>query len=138
MHKSHLLSERHSPPHSPNPELLLRVFREVLQAKKEYEMTLAQETTKRQSIAAALQSRLEEIKFFKDIFAVYMNEEFKMRRESIVEIFARLDTALEANQNDVAIQALQSIEEIVEHSPLGHALAAMSTVFEKKDGILEI
>lgn len=138
MHKSHLLTEGYGSYPPPNPDLLLRVFREMLQAKKEYEMTLAQETTKRQAIAAALQTRLEEIKFFKDIFSVYMNEEFKMRRESIVEVFARLDTALEANQNEVAIQALRSIEAIVEHSPLGNALATMSAVFEKKDGILEI
>ena len=125
-------------PGRPSPDAMLRAFGEVLQARKEYAVVVEQETTKRAAIAAALQARLEELQAFRDSFELYLEKECQMRRETIEGIFFRLDAAMAADKDEVAVQALRSLEGIVAHSPLGGALAAMARVLEKKGAVLEI
>lgn len=121
-----------------SPDVALRAFSDVLKAKKEYEIVLAQETTKREDIAARLKVRLQQLDNFRGILSEHLEREHLLRKEVIAGVFERLDEALSADNTQVAMCALSSIEGIVKTSPLNEVLNALTLVFENKNGVLDI
>ena len=127
---------------TPAPQMksadVLKVFSEVLQARKEYAITKEQEETKRADIAANLRVRLVDLANRREMVAFALEREFGFREQSVNKLFARLDYALEQDKDSVAVAALSAIEGIVKESPIGNALQVLAKSFEKDDGIIDI
>ncbi len=94
------------------------VFKELINAKKEYELVREQEVTKRQEIAANLNYHLEKLSMQRDMIENYLEKDFAMRKETIDEIFSRMDRAYNDQNYEVVIKALDSVEGIVKQSPM--------------------
>ena len=93
------------------------VLTQLIQAKKEYEMCVEQETTKRKEIEANMLMYLETLNLKRDIVFSVLEEQYRMRRESIDNLYALLDKAYDDGRDDVVIQAISSIEGIIKESP---------------------
>jgi hypothetical protein len=93
------------------------VLRELINAKKEYEICVEQELTKRQDIQADLTKYMLNINLKRDAIFSVLEEEYKIRRETIAELGKILDQAYEDGRDEVVIQAISSIEGIIKESP---------------------
>jgi len=112
-------------------------LRSLVDAAKEHGNTREEERTRRAQIEADLKRDIAKIKVQRKILETILQNTFSERRDTVDRMFERLDRALSEDRNDVAIQALSSIEGIVKSSPLESLLAARNTL-EDKESILEI
>lgn len=115
----------------------LELLRSLVDAAKEHGKTREEERARRAQIEADLKRDLAKIKVQRKILETILQNTFSERRDTVDRMFERLDRALSEDRNDVAIQALSSIEGIVKSSPLESLLAARNTL-EDKESILEI
>jgi len=115
----------------------LELLRSLVDAAKEHGNTREEERTRRAQIEADLKRDIAKIKVQRKILETILQNTFSERRDTVDRMFERLDRALSEDRNDVAIQALSSIEGIVKSSPLESLLAARNTL-EDKESILEI
>ena len=93
-------------------------FKTFINAKKEYEITKEQERTKRQALDTDLKKYLTKVNQTKDFLSKHLTEQYSFRRETIEELFIRLDRALDEDKDTVAVQVLTTLEGIVKESPL--------------------
>jgi hypothetical protein len=103
-------------------------FRDLINGALDYMNTSSIEKTKRQKIKADLELNMELIKAQKQVLEEYLRKTFSEREHVINEMFLRLDRALDENRDEVAIQALASIEGIVKSSPLEALLETRKTL----------
>lgn len=115
----------------------LELLRSLVDAAKEHGKIREEERTRRSQIEADLKRDLAKIKLQRKILETILQNTFSERRDTVDRMFERLDRALSEDRNDVAIQALSSIEGIVKSSPLESLLSARNTL-EDKESILEI
>jgi hypothetical protein len=97
---------------------IAEAFKTFINAKKEYEITKEQERTKRQSLDANLKKYQTKVNLTKDFLSKHLTEQYSFRRETIEELFIRLDRALDEDKDSVAVQVLTALEGIVKESPL--------------------
>lgn len=93
------------------------VLTQLINAKKEYEMCIEQETTKRQAIESDLKKYMADIQLKRDVIFSVLENQYKMRSDSINKMYELLDTAYADGRDEVVIQALTSIEGIIKESP---------------------
>ena len=93
------------------------VFKEIINAKKEYEMCVEQETTKRLAIKSDLTKYMANINLKREMIFYVLEKEYKVRQETIEDLGRVLDRAYEDGRDDVVIQAISSIEGILKESP---------------------
>jgi hypothetical protein len=89
-----------------------------IDAYKDYQITKEQEHTKREAIDADLKKYLTKVNQTKDVLSDYLSNQFSSRKETIDELFTRLDRALDEDKDNVAIQVLTTLEGIVKENPL--------------------
>jgi len=116
---------------------LVDLAKSVLNAKKEYAIVKEQEETKRASISCDLTKYLAKLNAQKEILGKHLENEFQLRKETIDEIFARLDTAVDNNNDVVAAAALKAISVVVSTNPLS-GVAEIHKLFEDDDSVIEI
>jgi hypothetical protein len=97
---------------------IANAFKTFINAKKEYEITKEQERTKRQALDTDLKKYLTKVNQTKDFLSKHLTEQYSLRRETIEELFIRLDRALDEDKDSVAVQVLTALEGIVKESPL--------------------
>ena len=111
------LPKKDSPLGKMNSKDTASVLTQLIQAKKEYEMCVEKETTKRKEIESNMVMYLETLKLKRDIVFSVLEEQYKLRKESIENLYELLDKAYEDGRDDVVIQAISSIEGIIKESP---------------------
>lgn len=120
------------------PAESIEMLKTIIEGAKEYLTIKESEKTKRCELEASMRVNLERIRSQRQCLESYLEKSFGERRKTLDSLFERLDIALSSNdKNDVAIQALSSIEGIVKSSPLEDLLATRREL-ESQDGILEI
>lgn len=115
----------------------LEAFRALINGAKEYSKVREEEATKRCQIQADLKRDMEKIKGQRQFLEDYLRTTFDERRNTIDRMFERLDLALAEDKDQVAIQALASIEGIVKSSPL-EPLLTTQRALENQGCVLEI
>ena len=116
---------------------LIDMFKSVIEAHKEYAIVKEQEETKRLAISYDLTKYLDKMNLQKELLEKHLKYEFHLRSETIVEIFARLDTAIDNNSEVIAVAALNAIYGIVASNPMA-GLAEIKKIFEDDGRVLEI
>lgn len=116
---------------------LLNLAKSIVDAKKEYAIVKEQEETKRLAISTDLTKYLAKLNAQKELLEKHLSNEFKLRKETIAEIFTRLDTAIDKNSEVVAAAALSAIHSIVATNPLT-GISEIKKILESDDGVLEI
>ncbi len=94
------------------------VMTNLIKSAADYRNTIEREQTKRLEIKAKLDTYIRTINKQKAFFECYFEKEYSLRKETIDELFIRLDRAIDANKDDVAIKALDAIEGVIKGSPL--------------------
>ena len=117
------------------PADTVNVIREMINAKKEYEITREVETSKRLEIESNLRKHIATLTLKRDQFITVLDKEYSMRKYSIDRMFDLLDKAYEDGNMDVVIQSLDSIEGIVKTSPLKEILQ-IGKIFESDDELV--
>ena len=113
------------------------VLNSLINAKKEYEITCEQETTKRMKIKADMDKYILKLQLQKEAFQLALHEEYSLRKQTIEEMFSYVERAYEDDKIEVVIGALNSIENIVKENPL-QSIAKIGQAFEDDDVELEI
>jgi hypothetical protein len=101
-----------------NPIDVFEAFKIFITAKKEYEIVIEQENTKRKFIDTNLQKFLIKNESKKEFIKEYLANQFSDRREIIERNFNLLDKVLDEDKDNVAIQILDTIGGIIRESPL--------------------
>lgn len=107
--------------------LIADVFKNLIESKKEYEITKEQEITKRLKIESDLKVALYSINAKKEIISQILSQSYNLRKENIDKMFFVIERALDENKNDIVVSALNNIEEILKDNPLKSLLHIHNT-----------
>jgi hypothetical protein len=113
------------------------LFKTLIQAKKEYEITKEVEATKRKNIESSLYKYLSNLEAKKELIYYSLAEEYSIRRENIDKMFSLIEESLENDKDNVVIAALDNIEKIICDSPL-KSIAEIAKAFNDDDSELII
>lgn len=101
-----------------NSNDIAAVFREMINAKKEYEITKETEATKRQAILADYKLKMQKLSDRRELITEVLQQEYSLRKETINKMFDEMKQAYEDGNTDIVLQAMKSVEGIVKESPL--------------------
>lgn len=102
---------------------IVTVLKEMITAKREYEITKETEHTKRNEITANLMIHMKKMSDQRDMFSEALQMEYHMRHETIDRMFVYLERAYFDGNTEVVVQSMKSIEGIIKNSPLKELLA---------------
>lgn len=114
------------------PEDVGNVIVELINSKKELEITCEQETTKRIKIHNQLEISLKNIDLKREIISTALNKEYGLRQENIEKMFDLVEKALDSEKDEIVIAAIDGIVNIVKESPL-NGIAQIASAFENDE-----
>ena len=114
------------------PEDVGNVIVELINSKKELEITCEQETTKRIKIHNQLEISLKNIDLKREIISTALNKEYGLRQENIEKMFNLVEKALDSEKDEIVIAAIDGIVNIVKESPL-NGIAQIASAFENDE-----
>jgi len=110
----------------PSPTQALDGLKMLLNAKNENHRVTEEEKTKRVNISAMRDVEIEKIQAQKEVLKTYLEGIFSERRDTIEEMFDKLDKGIENNNLELIQMSMSSIVSIAQESPLKQVESLMS------------
>ena len=105
---------------------------------KEYKVTCEVEKTKRDTVYAWRDTRLQELNNNKKILEQYLEGVFKERATTIHGFFDKLDRGIENGDHQLIDQMVTGILSIARESPLAGAKELISAMYDPDTKVIEI